>query len=287
MMKIEVITGPTASGKTTLALERAEANSDIEIVNADALLLYEGFDIGTAKPSKEIRSRIPHHLIDILKPDEQCNAGDYAKKARDIIRRIIANGKIPLVTGGTGFYIDALFFGIASHTVDEKKLTEAREIIAKEMNEFGFDAMHERLKEIDPELYIQIARERNPRRLERAWEFYYATGMPLGEARKEKAEPFELRPAFTLIEVRREELQKKIIERIDNMLKQGWLKEVEQLLERGVTTQMPGMNAIGYRELAEVLHGDKTIGQARDEIIIRTRQYAKRQVTWIKRYKNS
>src|SRR5260370_30255 len=109
-MEIEVITGPTASGKTELALYRAEENSNIEIVNADASLLYKGFDIGTAKPSKEIRDKIPHHIIDILEPSERFSAADYQNLARTIIRDIIARGKTPLVTGGTGFYIDALFF---------------------------------------------------------------------------------------------------------------------------------------------------------------------------------
>ncbi len=285
MRQIEVITGPTASGKTALALQRFESNRSIEIVNADASLLYYGFEIGTAKPSIEIRKLIPHHLIDILKPNERFNASDYSKAARDIIRRISANGKTPLIVGGTGFYIDALFFGITPFEADEKKLAVARSGVAKEMKEMGFDKMHERLQEVDPVLYEQIARERNPRRLERAWEFFYATGIPLGEARKEKAEPFEFQPSFTLIEVDREKLQEKIVARIDDMLAAGWLKEVEKLLQSGVTETMPAMNAIGYRELAQVVRGEKPLEAAREEIIIRTRQYAKRQATWMKRYK--
>ncbi len=285
MRQIEVITGPTASGKTTLALQRFESNPNIEIVSADASLLYYGFDIGTAKPSLEIRKRIPHHIIDILKPNERFNASDYSKTAREIIRKIITNGKTPLIVGGTGFYIDALFFGITSLEADEKKIEEARLRVAQEMKELGFDKMHERLREIDPILYQQILRERNPRRLERAWEFFYATGIPLGEARKEKAEPFEFQPSFTLVEVDREKLQQKIIVRIDDMLTAGWLKEVEKLLQNGVADMMPAMNAIGYRELARVARGEKPLDAAREEIIIRTRQYAKRQATWMKRYK--
>lgn len=287
MQKIEVITGPTASGKTALAMQRAESDANIEIVNADASLIYEGFNIGTAKPSKEILERIPHHLIDILKPDVRFNAAEYGRLARSTIRELLAKGKTPIVVGGTGFYIDALFFGIVSLEADAEKLDEARITVAKEMTEFGFDEMHERLKPIDSDLYMQISRERNPRRLERAWEFYYATGMPLGEARKEKPEPFEFEPAFTLIEVEREELRKRIALRIDEMLNAGWLKEVEQLLANGVTIDMPAMNAIGYRDLTGVLRGEKTLEEAREEIIIRTRQYAKRQETWMKRYKNS
>ena len=285
MPKIEVITGPTASGKTDLAMQIAAKDPHVEIVNADASLLYEGFDIGTAKPSKEIRARIPHHLIDILKPAVRFNAAEYATVARNTIREIIARGKTPLVVGGTGFYIDALFFGITSLDADQEKLEQARTRVAQEMKEFGFDAMHAKLRKIDSELYEQISRERNPRRLERAWEFYYATGIPLGEARKEKPEPFEFEPSFTLIEVDREELREKIGKRIDEMLAAGWLKEVERLLASGITTDMPAMNAIGYRDLASVVRGETTIDEAREQIIIRTRQYAKRQVTWMKRYK--
>lgn len=284
--KIEVITGPTASGKTDLAMQIAAKDPLVEIVNADASLLYEGFDIGTAKPSKEIRARIPHHLIDILKPAVRFNAAEYATVARNTIREITAKGKTPLVVGGTGFYIDALFFGIAALEADEEKLDQARITVAKEMAEFGFDAMHAKLRTIDADLYEQISRERNPRRLERAWEFYYATGIPLGEARKEKPEPFELGPKFTVLEVEREELRKRIGKRIDEMLAAGWLKEVERLLASGITTEMPAMNAIGYRDLASVVRGETTIDEAREQIIIRTRQYAKRQETWMKRYKN-
>jgi tRNA dimethylallyltransferase len=285
--RIEVITGPTASGKSALAIKRAEDNPKIEIVNADASLLYKGFDIGTAKPSIDIRSKIPHHIIDILQPNVRFNAADYSKIARDTIRKIIQNGSIPLVVGGTGFYIDALFFGLASLEADEDKLEEARKLVGKEMAEFGFDEMHKRLQVIDPDLYHQIARERNPRRLERAWEYYYATGIALGEARKVKSEPFEHEPTFTVIDVEREDLRNRISIRIDEMLASGWLDEVKHLLKIGVNTEMPAMNAIGYRELAAVIISGKKANEAHEEILIRTRQYAKRQETWMKKYKQS
>ncbi|MFI5264587.1 MAG: tRNA (adenosine(37)-N6)-dimethylallyltransferase MiaA [Candidatus Kapaibacterium sp.] len=287
MMQIEVITGPTASGKTHLALQRTEENSAIEMVNADASVLYRGFDIGTAKPSKETMMRIPHHLIDFLEPDQRCNAAQYALLARKVIREIISRRKTPLVVGGTGFYIDALFFGITPVDAGEEKMEMSRIRVAQQMKESGFDEMLEKLRDVDPVLYKQISRERNPRRLERAWEFYYATGVTLGMARKVKPEPFEFEPAFTLIEVEKEVLRLNIIRRIDAMLKAGWLNEVEHLLSKGITTEMPAMNAIGYRELVGVLLNEKTLEQAREEIIIRTRQYAKRQVTWMKRYKGS
>lgn len=285
--KIEVITGPTASGKTSLALQRSDGNPNVEIVNADASLLYRGFDIGTAKPSEEMRQRIPHYLIDIISPSERFNAADYTKTARETIRKIVERGKTPIVVGGTGFYIDALFYGITAANADEKKLEDARALVAREMKESGFDAMHERLRNIDPQLHEQIVRERNPRRLERAWEFYYATGIPLGVVRNNKPEPFEFEPSFTLIEVEKEKLWNNIVQRIDDMLAAGWLNEVERLIGKGVAPDMPAMNAIGYRELAAVLQGAKTLDETREDIIIRTRQYAKRQVTWMKRYKKA
>jgi tRNA dimethylallyltransferase len=287
MAQIEVITGPTASGKTELAIQRAKSNPDIEFVNADASLLYRGFDIGTAKPSKEIRSRFPHHIIDLLQPEERFSAGEYAALARATIRKIIAAGKTPLVVGGTGFYIDALFGGIASLEVDEKNAELARIRVTYELSELGFESMHERLRNIDPVLFEQIGRERNPRRLERAWEFYYATGIPLGEARRAETELFEFEPSYTLLEVERDQLRKRIIDRIDSMIASGWIMEVQELLAKGVTIDMPAMKAIGYRELARVVHGENALAAAREEIVIRTRQYAKRQVTWMKRYKNS
>jgi tRNA dimethylallyltransferase len=283
-MQVEVITGPTASGKTSRALERAKEDPGIEIVNADAFQLYKGFDIGTAKPSKLIREQIPHHLIDILEPSERFSAADYSKQGRDVIRDVISQGKTPIVVGGTGFYIDALFFGLSSIEVDEELITRAREKYAAEYEMFGFDTMLAKLGEFDAVLFEQVTRERNPIRLERAFIHYYATGTPLGIARQEKPEPFEHEPKYTILTVEREELLRRIELRVDEMLAMGWLDEVRSLLERGVTKDMPAMRAIGYPELAEVAGGLMKIEEVREKIIIGTRQYAKRQTTWMKRY---
>lgn len=283
-MQVEVITGPTASGKTSLALERAKDNPNVEIVNADAFQLYKGFDIGTAKPSKSIRQQIPHHLIDILEPSERFSAADYSRKGRDVIRDSISRGKTPIVVGGTGFYIDALFFGLSSIEVDDELIVSAREKYIAEYETFGFDAMLAKLGEFDTVLFEQVTRERNPIRLERAFIHYYATGTPLGIARQEKPEPFEHEPKYTVLTVERDELLRRIELRVDEMLAAGWLDEVRLLLENGVTTDMPAMRAIGYSELAEVILGTMTLEEAREKIIIGTRQYAKRQTTWMKRY---
>ncbi len=282
--KILVITGPTASGKTEVALGLARSDPRIEIVNADASLLYRGFDIGTAKPFKEILAEIPHHLIDILDPNEQFSAAEYSKRAREVIREIISRDKTPVVVGGTGFYIDALFDGISSIEIPEEELSIARTRAQRDISEKGFDAMHEQLSSIDPELYSQIQRERNPIRLERAWAHYYATGEPLGETRKRKPEPFEYTPEFKLLSFPRSELWQRIEARVSDMLSNGWMDEVRGLIQLGITRKMPATRAIGYRELYDVVEGKNKLEDARERIIFRTRQYAKRQVTWMRKY---
>ena len=186
--------------------------------------------------------------------------------------------------GGTGLYIDALFDGLSSIEIPEEKLSEARTRAQNEIAEKGFDVMHEQLRTIDPELYTQIQRERNPIRLERAWSHYYATGEPLGETRKRVPEPFEYHPTYKVLTVPRPELWQRIEDRIDAMLKGGWLEEAKGLMQKGITRNMPAMRAIGYRELFDVIEGKRSLNEARERIIFRTRQYAKRQVTWMKKY---
>ncbi len=279
---VTVMTGPTASGKSRAALERALADPSIEIVNADAQLLYRGFDIGTAKPTMEERAGVKHHLIDILDPNEKFSAAEYATQARNAIRDIFERGRTPLVVGGTGFYIDALFRGLMISTVTDEKLAMARSRFASELAKEGFEKMHLGLKTIDPDLYSQIAREMNPIRLERAWTHYYATGTTLGEARKVKRDTFEYEPEFVVIDLPRPELWKRIALRIDAMLNEGWVGEVRGLLSKGVDRNSPAMRAIGYLELLDVIEGKSRLDAAREAIIIRTRQFAKRQVTWIR-----
>ena len=283
-LTVDVIVGPTASGKSALALKQAREDHSIEIVNADASLLYRGFDIGTAKPTQEELKEVTHHLIDILEPSETFSAAKFAKHARQIIRDIYAQGKKPLVVGGTGFYIDALFIGIPDVEIEEEKMLSSRNRYHLELEERGFDGMLKLLEPIDIELHEQIVRERNPRRLQRAWEFYYATGTPLGEARKQRGESFEYSPRFTVLFPERNDLHQRISERVKTMLASGWLDEVSRLLANGVTDDMPAMKAIGYKTLVEVIRNTISIDEAQEEIIKLTRQYAKRQMTWMKRY---
>ena len=283
-LTIDVIVGPTASGKSALALKQAREDHSIEIVNADASLLYRGFDIGTAKPTQEELREVTHHLIDILKPSETFSAAKYSKRSRETIREIVKRGKKPLVVGGTGFYIDALFIGIPDVEIEEEKILSSRNRYHIELEEKGFDEMLKLLEPIDIELHGQIVREKNPRRLQRAWEFYYATGTPLGEARKQRGDPFEYSPRSTVLFPERNDLHQRISERVKTMLASGWLDEVSRLLVNGVTDDMPAMKAIGYKTLLEVIRNNISIDKAQEEIRILTRQYAKRQMTWMKRY---
>ncbi|MDP4233671.1 MAG: tRNA (adenosine(37)-N6)-dimethylallyltransferase MiaA [Bacteroidota bacterium] len=282
---ILVVTGPTAAGKTDFALRIAEADPLVEIINADAFLLYRGFDIGTAKPDKDTLSRIPHHLIDFLDPHDHFSAAEYSRLGREAIRDIMSRGKTPIVVGGTGLYIDALFDGIISVEPLNGKLDAARDRTRSEIEEYGFEEMHQRLRGVDPVLFDQILREMNPIRLQRAWEHFYATGEPLGVARERKPEPFEYEPEFHVIDHPRPEIWHRIEVRVDRMIARGWPIEAERLMRRGVTREAYGMRAIGYREMFDVVEGLLSLQEARERIVIRTRQYAKRQVTWMKKYR--
>ena len=197
---------------------------------------------------------------------------------------MLSQNRIPLVVGGTGFYIDALFHGIAPIEIPEEVLAKAAEQARQDIEREGFDVMHERLRTIDPELYVQIQRERNPIRLERAWGHYYASREPLGKTRKRIPEPFEYSPMYNVQSVPRPELWQRIETRTEQMIANGWMDEVEKLMAKGVTRSMPAMRAIGYNEMFDVVEGKRSMEDAQDKINIRTRQYAKRQVTWMKKY---
>lgn len=268
-------------------MEQASKDPAIEIVNSDASAMYIGFDIGTAKPSKQDQEIIKHHLIDVIRPEVRYSAFEYSELARKVIREILERGKKPLIVGGTGFYLDALFFGLIPNRASEEELAAARSKAEMEIKELGFDAMHARLKTIDQDLYDQIDRERNPIRLQRAWEYFYATGVSLGEARRSRTDVFEHKPEFTVLDPPRQELWQRIEERTDHLLANGWIDEVRGILSSGVAKDAPAMRAIGYPEIVSYLDGKLSYAVMREKIIFATRQYAKRQSTWMKRYLRS
>jgi len=276
--KILIICGPTASGKSDLALRLAH-ELDAEIVNADSMQIYRGLDIGTAKPSKEEQAEIRHHLIDVVEPDRQFSAADYAAAADAAIRDIVGRGKRVIVAGGTGLYIRALVKGLVDSPGGAGELRLA---LQDEADRDGNEAMLERLRQVDPDLAAGL-HPNNLVRIIRALEVYRLTGIPLSRHQKEHA--FATRRYETLqigVSVERGLLYRRIDERVERMLAAGLLNEVSGLLEAGFGRDLKSMRSIGYKEAAAHLCGELSAEEAVRLIKRDTRHYAKRQMTWFK-----
>ncbi|HXE98388.1 MAG TPA: tRNA (adenosine(37)-N6)-dimethylallyltransferase MiaA [Dongiaceae bacterium] len=276
--KILIICGPTASGKSDLALRLAH-ELDAEIVNADSMQIYRGLDIGTAKPSKEQQAEIRHHLIDVVEPDRQFSAADYAAAADAAIRDIAGRGKRVIVAGGTGLYIRALVKGLVDSPGGAGELRLA---LQDEADRDGNEAMLERLRQVDPDLAAGL-HPNNLVRIIRALEVYRLTGIPLSRHQKEHA--FATRRYETLqigVSVERGLLYRRIDERVERMLAAGLLNEVSGLLEAGFGRDLKSMRSIGYKEAAAHLCGELSAEEAVRLIKRDTRHYAKRQLTWFK-----
>jgi tRNA dimethylallyltransferase len=276
---IHVIVGPTAAGKTRLALDIARRAGDIEIVSADSRQIYIGMDIGTAKPSAEEMRGVPHHMIDIITPDVLYSAGRFAGDARIVIDDIIARGRRPLVVGGSGFYVKALFEGLGAPTVDEE-LLERLKLRAKAE---GSAALYDELVAIDPD----AARAHSPNNLVktlRALCCYYQTGRLFSSyAREESIEASRYRPSYLAIAPERALLYERIDRRVVAMLDEGLIRETEMLLARGYERDAPGLRTVGYAEAIAYLAGEIDYDSMVAAIQQSTRRYAKRQMTWFKR----
>jgi len=274
--KILVICGPTASGKSDLALELAR-RLDGEIVNADSMQLYRGMDIGTAKPTPEQRAEIPHHLIDVADPDQPFSAADFAGAAEAAIRGICSRGKRTIVAGGTGLYIRALLKGLVDSPGDGG---EIRQGLREEARKRGNQAMWEELRRVDPQIAERI-HPNNLVRILRALEVFRLTGTPLSRYQQEHG--FSGQPYRSMqigIRVERPLLYSRIDERVNRMLEQGLLQEVQQLLDAGYGPESKAMRAIGYKEMTAYLAGEYSLDEAIRLIKRDTRHYAKRQMTW-------
>ena len=277
-IKILIICGPTASGKSALALQLAHA-LDAEIVNADSMQIYRGLDIGTAKPSPGQQAEIRHHLIDIVDPDQQFSAADFSKAADSAIRDIVSRGKRVIVVGGTGLYIRALVKGLVDSPGGDG---EQRKALQDEADRVGNKAMLEKLRQVDPELAAGL-HPNNLVRIIRALEVYQMTGIPLSRYQKEHA--FAIRRYYALqigIDVDRGQLYQRIDERVERMLKDGLLDEVCGLLAAGFGRVLKPMRSIGYKEAAAQLYGELSSEETVRLIKRDTRHYAKRQLTWFK-----
>lgn len=280
-LRAVAIVGPTASGKTALSLRLAERFSG-EIVGCDSMQIYRGMDIGTAKATAEERSRVPHHLIDILPPDRPFSAADYAVAAEGAVRDIVSRGRLPILCGGTGLYLEAARSG--RHEGLPPVPDGVREELLREAAERGSAAMHAALSEVDPASAAAI-HPNNLRRVLRALEIYRATGRPKSEWDEESRR----RPAamellvFGLFPTDRAVLRERIDRRVDSMVAEGLREEVAGLLARGLLPEGgTAAAAIGYKEYAAALRGEMTEAEAIREIKIATHRYARRQLTWFR-----
>ncbi|MCB1054453.1 MAG: tRNA (adenosine(37)-N6)-dimethylallyltransferase MiaA [Acidobacteria bacterium] len=273
------IVGPTAAGKTDAALDLAERLGG-EIINADALQVYRGFDIGTAKPSAEERARVPHHLVDILDPTERYSAGEFARRARVAIDDIRSRHRVPLVVGGSGLYIRALFEGLSPVPPgDETVRRQLRDRLADE----GLPVMLEELRALDPEGADRLPAG-DTQRILRALEVVLVSGEPLSSwvARR----PFGAHPLEGLkigLTLPRAVLYDRIARRTQRMVASGWVGEVRGILASGVPRDSPAFQAIGYRQLVRHVEGTCSLDEAVSEIVQATRRFAKRQLTWFRR----
>jgi tRNA dimethylallyltransferase len=273
-----LLVGPTAVGKTELAIQLAERLNG-EIVSADSRLFYRGMDIGTAKPTPEEMERVPHGLIDIANPDEILSLAVFQQKAQKVIADIHTRNKLPFLVGGTGQYIRAVTQGWIPPEVepDERLRAELEKIAMRE--ESGIYWLHDKLRGLDPQAAEKID-ARNFRRTIRALEVIFMTGRKFSEQRGQSESPYHL---VTIGLTRpRAELYERVDQRIDQMFANGFLHEVESLLAKGYSPSLPTMSAIGYRECIRVLNGELNEEQARAEIRRATRVFVRRQANWFK-----
>jgi tRNA dimethylallyltransferase len=275
--KVAVLVGPTAVGKTAVALDLAHALG-AEIVNADSMQVYRELDIGTAKPTPAEQARVPHHLLDVADPDEHYDAACYAKEARETIAGLHRRGVPPLVVGGTGLYIKALLAGLFHQ---DEAAPEVRARLAQELAEHGLPTLLARLKSLDPATAQRLA-PGDSYRILRALEVVEATGRPMSVLHADHN--FGDRPYTTLkigLDLPREELYQRIDDRVKIMLTQGWLDEVRGLLKRYPAGIKP-LQALGYRHLVAYLEVRLPLPEAIEQTQKETRRYAKRQLTWFR-----
>ena len=271
-----LIVGPTAVGKTELAIQLA-GQLNGEIVSADSRLFYRGMDIGTAKPSRAEMARVPHHLIDIVDPDETLSLAQFQDKARMVISEIHVRGKLPFLVGGTGQYIRAVTQGWSPPEVEPDE--RLREILVRIKEDRGPDWLHARLSQLDPVAAMKID-ARNSRRTIRALEVIFKTGRKFSEQRLRKDLLYHLITIGLMCP--RKELYARVDARIEAMFVKGFVEEVKGLLSKGYTSSLPSMSAIGYRECVRVMKGELSIEQAKMEMRRATRLFVRRQANWFK-----
>ena len=279
-----VVAGPTASGKSTAAVELARM-IDGEIISADSMQVYRYMDIGSAKITKEEMMGIPHYLIDVADPTEDFDVVRYAREAKAAVSDIILRGKVPILCGGTGFYIQAVTRDIDFS--ETGSLPEYREELAAYAAQHGNAALHERLRDIDPVSYETI-HPNNLKRVIRALEYYKETGMTISahnEAERQRETPYDLH--FFVLNDDRAVLYDRIDKRVDFMMAEGLYDEVMYLRQMGLTRDMVSMQGLGYKEMLDCMDGRYDLDEAVRILKRDSRHYAKRQITWFKRERNT
>ena len=281
MNNIICIAGPTASGKTALAVELAKELNG-EVVSCDSMYVYKRMNIGTAKPTVGEMDGIVHHMIDIVEPDEDFSVSKYCDMASPIIDDIVARGKTAIIAGGTGLYMDSLIKGNDFAPVPA---TGVREQLEAKAAEVGFDAMLAELRAIDPD---SADRLKDTRRVIRSLEVYYETGITMTEHNRRTQEiPPRYNPLWLGLDfTERSELYRRIDFRVSIMLEMGLIQEIQDLLASGIPEKCTAMQAIGYKEFVSALNGECTIEEAADQVRMFSRRYAKRQLTWLRRNSN-
>ncbi|MFZ5515385.1 MAG: tRNA (adenosine(37)-N6)-dimethylallyltransferase MiaA [Candidatus Zhuqueibacterota bacterium] len=278
MKKVIFIVGPTAVGKTGFSLQLAAQFESVEIISADSRQVYKLMDIGTAKPLLSERAQIVHHFIDCKLPDEYFSAGQFGNEARRVIDALFAGRKTPMVVGGSGLYIRALVDGLFERQVSSDVVKRQ---LKNEIREKGLPALYERLQAIDAASARQI-HPNDGHRIVRALEVYELTGTPISEFYKNSTEPISFQPVFIGLNRRREELYRIIEERVDAMIRMGLVEEVAQLQQAGFGSNLNSMQTVGYREVFDYLEGRCDSDDMVRLIKQRTRNYAKRQLTWFR-----
>ena len=277
------IAGPTASGKTALAVEIAKLVNG-EVVNCDSMQIYKYMNIGTAKPSSEEQQGIIHHMIDVAEPDEDFSVSRYCEMATPIVEDILSRGKTAVIAGGTGLYMDSLIRGNAFAPFPS---TGMREKLEAQADRVGMEFMLDQLRIIDPDAAARLHLS-DRKRIIRALEVYYETGETItAHNLKTQAIPPRFRPVWLGLDFAdRKDLYRRIDLRVGLMLEQGLLQEIRELLDRGIPEKCTAMQAIGYKEFLDALEGRCTIDEAADLVRQSSRHYAKRQLTWFRRNKD-
>ncbi len=275
-----MIGGPTACGKTAFSIELAKKING-EIISADSMQVYRHMDIGTAKVRPDEMDGVPHFLIDEFDPDEEYNVMIFQKMAKAYMEEIWNKGKIPIVVGGTGFYINALLYD--SEFTETESDTSYREMCYKLAEEEGAEVLFAKLLDIDPE-YAKTTHANNVKRVTRALEYHHLTGEKFSEhneEQKEKESPYNA--SVIVVHMERQKMYERIEVRIDLMVEDGLLPEVKNLLDMGYTPDLVSMQGIGYKEFMPYLRGETTLEESLTELKIATRRFAKRQLTWFNR----